>query len=163
MCDDTQCYILSTLALAAFSLPLPLLLLAGIAFGRHLRRWEWVLGAVMVAVAAPMSFLLTAYFFIGLPLVAIIAALAAILARFPIVSRVVLIAPILLYILWWIVAGVWAVDCPNCGEGDGDRSYAWGVGGLLLASPLAALLLSLEFGRVAAGRLLWRQAARPGW
>ncbi len=163
MCDNTHCYVVAISALALISLPLPLLLLGGIAFGRHLRKWEWAIGVGLVVAAAPVSFILTAYFFLGLPFVALLAVLASVVSRGQRSARAMLIAPVLLYVLWWIIGGVWTIDWPSCGEGDNERSYVWAVGGIMLASPLAALLLTLEFGRVVLGRLLWWTPAATLW
>ena len=163
MCEDKLCYLTSALGLAAFSFPLPLLLLGGIAIARMLSPWEWIAGALLVVVAAPTSFLLTAYFFVGLPLVAIVALLASATSRSETISRIVLVTPLALYLMWWIVAGAWMAACPNCGEGDNERDYVWSVGGLLLLSRLGMLLLTLEFGRAAVGKLLWRRPTKSLW
>lgn len=163
MCDNARCLIADSLVLAGFSLALPVLLLIAIGVSRTLRGWEWALGVVLVVAAGPISFFLTAYFYLGLPLVAFLALLASVISRRRLSARVMLLAPVLLYAVWWVVAGVWALDCPTCGDGGAQRTYVWGAGGLMLASPLAALLLTLEFGRVVLGRILWRRPPPAVW
>ena len=163
MCYAARCRIEAGFFLAVFSLALPTLLLIAIGLSRRLRGREWALGAMLVVIAGPMSFFLTAYFFLGLPLVLILSLVASVVSRGQMSARVMLLAPVVLYALWWIVAGAWALDCPNCGDGAEPRTYVWGVSGLMLASPLAALLLTLEFGRVVFGRILWRTPAQAVW
>jgi hypothetical protein len=149
----------SVIALAVISLPLPVMLLAGVALSRRLRAWEWFAGVVLVLVAAPTSLFATAYFFIGLPLVAIFAALAALMSAWDVTARLTVVSPLVFYALWWIVGAGWVVACPGCAVGDDDRLFVWVAWGLVFASPTALLFLTFDFGRSVSQKLVWNRVS----
>lgn len=164
MPDDALRYIGTAAFLAVLSFLVPGTLLLGIIVQRELVGWEKFVGLALVLVSAPVSFVLTAYFFVGVPLVAILATFAGLLSRFRVAVRIMHAAPLAIMALWLSLAGAWALDCPTCQSGDNQRGEVWAVGGLLLGSGLALLTLVLEFGRVAIGRAMWgdRVASRGG-